>query len=398
MAQPKTARYLIIEALSAYGPLTSAELAEKIPALTLKQIKDNVTAAKAPGYIKSQMDVTQGSPVHQLTPGGVGWWKANKAMMEKSTASSTATTDKPGVSAKTPEASVHGSHPLPAVADARPENAPVEVASTADTGGDGTESPAFHIDNIAIDAFARSMKNKMEVARISGRSGWHDKAQVNDYRLAYDLLKHLAKGLEGDLVDIGNYAMMLEWRKANPTELKKAFFDFMAEVDPAVSFPVILENFETDQSAWDASAAKEMIDCMGKSLDAIGHMAAPYMKEGELIQNGVATMEMLIEADGAYIELLDSIIKAQNSQISQLKALVETYSRNPVKGGESTYIIAAGWRIAEGLEEANEAAIRMAFDSAGGKVVIARPVQLAEVSVQLKEFPQCAAATAPLSN
>lgn len=150
MATPqlKTARYLIIQALAVHGPLTSEELAEKVPSLTAKQIKDNVAAAKAPGYIKSQLCPDAGKPVHQITPAGNGWYKANKAAVgEKSTTRTTSTTsseeatDKPGVSATTPEAAVHKAHPLPTAAAVRPENAPVEATQAASAGGDGYVPP-----------------------------------------------------------------------------------------------------------------------------------------------------------------------------------------------------------------------------------------------------------------
>lgn len=302
MATPqlKTARYLIIQALAVHGPLTSEELAEKVPSLTAKQIKDNVAAAKAPGYIKSQLCPDAGKPVHQITPAGNGWYKANKAAVgEKSTTSSEEATDKPGVSATTPEAAVHKAHPLPTAAAVRPENAPVEATQAASAGGDGgVKSP-----------LAEPWRTIMEITKI----------------------------------------------------------------------------------------------------------ADPFMQFDDRPVTGVKTMDMLIEAQGTYIDLLehmieyrDRVIEEKDKQLDRLKLELATCEHfqqpktpaieQPHDATSGPYIIASGWQIIDGLEAANEAAIQKALSSVTGKVVIARPVQVAEVAVQIKEYPQCAAATAPLSN
>lgn len=364
--QPKTTRYLIIQALAIHGPLTSAELHEKVPSLTLKQVKDNVGGAKAAGYVKSQMDLSQPGAVHQLTPDGKRWWKANQATPEKSTTSSTATTDKPGVSATTPEASVHGSVPLPAVADARPENAPVEAAPTADTGGDGQQA----VDITRLEAWVESQSDGAEFSI--------------DCAATVGLGLNLADMTTGTRTCIGIALRAMgcsHIEKRTDSNIKKLY----------------RYSRKALEGEWDAHTAQAMIDRMGKSLDAIGHTAAAYMEEGELIQKGVATMEMLIEADGAYIELLDSMIEDQNRLIGYLKGKLATYETLAgYAGSKGPYIVAAGWKTAEGIEEANETATSMALVN-GGKVVIARPVQLAKVSVEITDF-LCAAATAPLSN
>lgn len=380
MSQPKTARFLIIQALAMHGPLTSTELHEKIPSLTLKQIKDNVTAAKAPGYIKSQLDVTQGAAVHQLTPDGKRWWKANQATPEKSTTSSTATTDKPGVSATTPEASVHGSLPLPAVADARPENAPVEAAPTADTGGDGQQA----VDITRLEAWVESQSDGAEfsidcAATVGLGLNLADMTTGTRTRIGIALramgCSHIEKRTDSNIKKLYRYS-----RKAGaPTDV-----------------------------GYDLHTAQAMISYMGAALDAIEPIARAYIDDNQFVQDGVRTMDMLIDADGAYIELLehqleyrDRLIKDLDAQIDLMKQQLKVHTatdESPVDSSKGLFVVASGWQTFEGLEAANEGAIQKAFSSVSGKAVIARPVQVAEVAVQLKEFPQCAAATAPLSN
>lgn len=63
-------------------------------------------------------------------------------------------------------------------------------------------------DNLAINAFAAVMKEKMAKKASEGRGGW-DGPTCNSTMLARMLVEHIAKG---DPVDIGNFAMML-WNR-----------------------------------------------------------------------------------------------------------------------------------------------------------------------------------------
>ena len=60
-----------------------------------------------------------------------------------------------------------------------------------------------HSDYIAIDRFAKAMKEKMAKKRKEGRGGWQT---CNSETLSKMLVDHISKG---DPVDIGNFAMML---------------------------------------------------------------------------------------------------------------------------------------------------------------------------------------------
>lgn len=83
------------------------------------------------------------------------------------------------------------------------------------------------------------------------------------------------------------------------------------------------------------------------------------------------------------------------------KAVVESITGATKPLDDATYIISAGYQVCEGLEEANEAAVQLALASTTGTVVIARPVQVAEVRPSIYSWegrPKCAAATAHSSN
>lgn len=61
-----------------------------------------------------------------------------------------------------------------------------------------------HPDDIAVDQFARAMKDKLRVAREQkGRGGWQQCSTPDLARMMFD---HIAKG---DMVDVANFAMML---------------------------------------------------------------------------------------------------------------------------------------------------------------------------------------------
>jgi hypothetical protein len=66
-----------------------------------------------------------------------------------------------------------------------------------------------HPDDVAVDAFASKMRQKMAASRAKGRGGWNDKAQCSAEALSAMLRDHVAKG---DPVDVANFAMMLAQR------------------------------------------------------------------------------------------------------------------------------------------------------------------------------------------
>ena len=62
---------------------------------------------------------------------------------------------------------------------------------------------------IALERFAQDMRTKLDHARRNGRCGWNDPDVLDLHDLADLLCDALA---EGDLVSVGNYAMMLHAR------------------------------------------------------------------------------------------------------------------------------------------------------------------------------------------
>lgn len=91
------------------------------------------------------------------------------------------------------------------------------------------------IDNIAVDEFAKAMKEKLAKARAKGRSGWDNKDTCSDERLVYLFFKHLKKANDGNFVDLANFLMFLYMRDTNPDVLNsvKDLFkvDFEADTE-----------------------------------------------------------------------------------------------------------------------------------------------------------------------
>jgi hypothetical protein len=73
-----------------------------------------------------------------------------------------------------------------------------------------------HPDDQAVDAFAEAMHGKMAHARGNGAEGWDNPDLCPVERLAALLVQAVAKG---DPVDVGNFAMMLHARGAEPEVL-----------------------------------------------------------------------------------------------------------------------------------------------------------------------------------
>lgn len=82
-----------------------------------------------------------------------------------------------------------------AIADAVLGTRVIEAAPVA------TEAP--HTDDMAVDTFARVMKNKMEASRAKGRGGWE---AVDPDDLSRMLREHVEKS---DPIDVANLCMML---------------------------------------------------------------------------------------------------------------------------------------------------------------------------------------------
>lgn len=74
-------------------------------------------------------------------------------------------------------------------------------------------------DNMAVDKFAKAMKEKLANARAKGRRGWDDKEACSDEHLAHLFHEHLLKCNDGNFIDLANFLMFLHIRGAEPKTL-----------------------------------------------------------------------------------------------------------------------------------------------------------------------------------
>jgi hypothetical protein len=71
-----------------------------------------------------------------------------------------------------------------------------------------SQAVGAHPDDLAVDAFADAMKEKLAKARAKGRGGWNSE-DASNYSLSIGLRNHV---LKGDPVDVANFAMFLHQR------------------------------------------------------------------------------------------------------------------------------------------------------------------------------------------
>lgn len=81
-----------------------------------------------------------------------------------------------------------------------------------------------HPDNAAVDSFAADMKLKMAKARDKGRCGWDDLSQCNADVIAYLIAEHLHKNNDGNLFDLANLLMMLQFHGGNTRQILQYIF------------------------------------------------------------------------------------------------------------------------------------------------------------------------------
>lgn len=80
-------------------------------------------------------------------------------------------------------------------------------------------------DNMAVEKFAKAMKEKLAKARAKGRRGWDDKEACSDEYLANLFQGHLQKCNDGNFIDIANFLMFLHVRGAKPDVLMSKYLD-----------------------------------------------------------------------------------------------------------------------------------------------------------------------------
>lgn len=97
----------------------------------------------------------------------------------------------------------------------------------------GRHGQPKHPDDLAVDRFAAALKVKMARSRDKGRDGWDDPSIVSEAYLCEQLLHHCSKGNAGTFEDIGNFAMMLHQRGADPAVLAGVYGCLGLSTDPA---------------------------------------------------------------------------------------------------------------------------------------------------------------------
>lgn len=150
------------------------------------------------------------------------------------------------------------------------------------------------------------------------------------------------------------------------------------------------------ESGVDGSAV--MTDRHHRALDAllmIGTIAAEYMPNGSLITEGVRIMDLLIDAHSAEIRRLQEALAWHETELASTKSelsaalrVIDDFAQAPTTepAYDGPFIITAGWREAEASQKAYDIARDMAMTSDGGVAIIARPLRVATVSIEMKDY------------
>lgn len=92
-------------------------------------------------------------------------------------------------------------------------NAPFDEYGYCDCASANTK------DDIAVDAFAKAMKEKLAIAREKGRSGWDNKETCSANDLAQGFWKHTRKDNKGNFIALANFLMFLHVRGEHASKL-----------------------------------------------------------------------------------------------------------------------------------------------------------------------------------
>lgn len=333
--------------------------------------------------------------------------KTQKASKISTAAADQPADDKPGVSETTPEAAIAEGSSSPSEGAVRPENAPSvgTTSQVATEGGDGLER--YNLQ--------RYLQMHLQI-----------RDSLQDYiteGMGHIPLPEIVSGL------VQSHEVLLDEIKLHE---------------------------ETERTG------QELLDKAYEEVGLLLPIVEPYCVAGEPVHDTVRTMDMLIDAQCALIEqhqrmasivarlsgamgigmmskiqghdpleLFEAeVLRVTSQAVEDDRQIEATYDvlaplfppsdpRDPSDLGlcvvakavadrltgahdasVGPYVISAGYQVCDGLEAANEAAVQLALASTTGTVVIARPLQVAEVrpSIQPWEATQCAAATARCSS
>lgn len=347
--------------------------------------------------------------------------KPKKAPRKTSTAAADqAADDKPGVSVTTPEAAIAEGQPSLSEGAARHETPSTTGATSHALAVEGDGLDAGKTEQAKMREYLEHVENTC-LARI--RESLRDFYVEGTGHVALDeMVEALAQDHARALAD-GE-----QDRKAMSTQqelLDKAYEEIgqitpIAEAYSNGSEPLhaTVRTMDMLIDAQDAllDAYRRQEDVVNRLIGALGINAMREVTGGrvdalELLEAEVLRISSQAVEDDRQIEatydVLAPLFPANDPRDPSnlglcvvAKAVVESMTCMPQPIDIGTYVISAGYQVCEGLEEANEAAVQLALASTTGTVVIARPVQVAEVrpSILPWEHTQCAAATAHSNN
>lgn len=157
---------------------------------------------------------------------------------------------------------------------------------------------AQHPDDVAVDNFAKAMKDKLAKARAKGRGGWDDPSSCSVEHLSELLIGHIGKGNPGNFEDIANLAMMLHQRGADPA--------LLASKQPS---PVVMGDYFSSLVAM----ARISADKAMRKFPQPNYVLLKVAEEaGEVVQAGVHYAENRMkwtQVEGEIVQLLAMLIR-----------------------------------------------------------------------------------------
>ena len=192
--------------------------------------------------------------------------------------------------------------------------------------GTNNNAKEIHPDDLAVDAFAALMKQKMAVARDKGRSGWENKSQCDSNTFAKLIASHLHKDNEGNLIDLANLLMMFAHHSGNASQI----LNYLQFPDKEMAtFEHHGVTFDTNQPyLWVTSIQADFIENFNGQLENQGvffNFKGKYQPFGDktvITQLNFSIDDVLISADIA-IEMTVAVANALSKLKSHRTDLLE---------------------------------------------------------------------------
>lgn len=132
----------------------------------------------------------------------------------------------------------------------------------------GRGDAQVHADDMAVDAFAAAMKDKLAAARAKGRGGWEDKDQCGQQYLSDLLREHV---LKDDPVDVANFCMMLSMRGERILPAKGIVLTHVRVIESLLSVAYAAWNLadDTEDDGDSLTVARADFDALSTALDQL---------------------------------------------------------------------------------------------------------------------------------